>query len=167
MTYVLDLFGTPCRLPNGKRGRPAHAVSDESCNKVKLLIALGWTKSRIANALQISEPTFNKYYFSFWKEREQQRDRLDAQRLMRANEQAETGNVGAMRLFEQMVQRSDAMIASQKIDGSQVADRNAAKPKPLGKKEAAREAAERARSGESSFWGDDLNPGYENPGYEN
>jgi len=140
----LDLFGDPVRLPNGKRGRPAHVASQKNHNKVMMLCALGWSQERIANALHISVPTLTRYYSSTLKRRLIQRDRLDAWRIEKAIEQAASGNVGAMRLLDQLIAKNDQMIGAARFAGDQVdqASEDDAKPEPVGKKEQARRDAE-------------------------
>ena len=54
--FDLDLFGDPVRVP-GRRGRPQHVASQRNRDKVVMLLALGWSNDRIANALVVSLPT--------------------------------------------------------------------------------------------------------------
>jgi hypothetical protein len=149
-----DLFGDPVRLPNGKRGRPAHVATQENRNKVMMLLAVGWSNDRIANAMRVSLPTLRKHYFSELKARSIQRDRLDAARFMMAFEQAAAGNVGAQRLLAQLIEKNDQVLTDAKI---RTAARDDAADEPLGKKEQARREAEQALAG--GAWGDDLKPG--------
>lgn len=150
----LDLFGDPVRLPNGRRGRPAHRPSMEIENKIKLLLALGWTNQRIANACHVSLPTLRKHYFSVLKARDVQRDRLDAHRFTSCFKAAAAGNVGAMRLLDQMIQKNDAMQAAAQLRD----DTTEAKAEKLGAKEQARRAAAEAIATGGETWGDDLKP---------
>ncbi|OWU80441.1 helix-turn-helix domain containing protein [Phaeobacter sp. 22II1-1F12B] len=152
-----DLFGDPVRLPSGKRGRPAHQPDQKNRNKVMMLLALGWSKDRIANAIHCSVPTLNRYYFSELKARSLQRDRLDAWRFEKVMAQAETGNVGAQRLLNQMIEKNDMMQTAAQIRDAQ---RKPGKSKPIGKKEQERQDAGRvADGGSDDGWGDDLKPG--------
>lgn len=82
------------------------------------------------------------------------RDRLDARRYEIAMEQANAGNVAALKELGKMIERSDMTLADARIADAH-ADK-AAKEK-VGKKEAAKEAARSA--GEGSSWGSDLLPG--------
>jgi len=148
-----DLFGDPVRLPSGLRGRPAHRPSQENRNKVMMLLAMGWSVERIAGAMHISQPSLRKHYFSELKARHIQRDRYDATRLMQVWRQCEAGNVGAMRLMEQLTQRNDAMLAAARVRRDDADD----KPEPIGKKEAARRAAAAATES-GGAWGDLLKP---------
>jgi hypothetical protein len=131
MDEVFDLFGDPVRPYNPKGGRPAHIATQENRDKVSLLLAFGWSNERIAQALHVCLPTLRSRYFSELRARDQMRDRLDAALAMRMWREAQTGNVGAARLFVQLVDRNDLRV----LGGPQ----RRAEPKPpkLGKKEAA------------------------------
>lgn len=110
MSQNLDLFGDPIPDNWGKRGRPLHIATTENINKVTMLVALGWGNERIANSLDITLPTFRKHYFSLVKRlRETARDRLDATYSMHVWKQVQEGNVGAMRLWADFLQRNDRM----------------------------------------------------------
>lgn len=152
MSENFDLFGMPIPDGHGKRGRPVHVATDESTNKVKLLLALGWSNERIAHAIGLSLPTLRKHYFQVLKVREFQRDMMDAARLMKLWELAMAGNVAAAREFDRMLERNDAMNADKAWRGD---DPEVAAPKEkLGKKELAQRAAEAVE--DSSAWGHDL-----------
>jgi len=146
-----DLFGDPVRRSDGRRGRPAHRFSQEIDNKIKMLLALGWSNERIARGCRMSVPTLRKYYFSALTVRDAQRDRLDAWRFGQAFAAAGAGNVGAMRLLDQMIQRNDTMQAAARL-------RDAEKPEAVGVKEQARRDADAAID-DGGTWGDDLKPG--------
>ncbi|WP_167685889.1 resolvase [Parasedimentitalea denitrificans] len=151
-----DLFGDPVRLPNGKRGRPAHVPSQKNRNKIIVLLALGWGNERIAGAMHISQPTLRRYYFSELKRRDIQRDRLDAWRFEKIVDQVESGNVGAMRLLDQMIAKNDQVLTDAKIRAAQNGEK---KTEYIGKKEVDRQAADSAVKGNSPGWEDDLTPG--------
>lgn len=152
-----DLFGDPVRLPSGKRGRPAHEPTQKNRNKVMTLLALGWSNERISNAIHCSVPTLKRYYFSELKARDIQRDRLDAWRFEKVIEQAEGGNVGALRLLNQMIEKNDLMLSAAQLREAQ---EKPGRKKPLGKKEQAlRDASKVAGSGSEDGWGEDLKPG--------
>lgn len=104
-----DLFGQPVREGFGNRGRPPYEPTEKDRNKVKLLMALGWVNSRIANALGISPATLKRYFRADMKERDAMRDRLDARRFEIALEQANAGNVTALRELGAMIDRNDRM----------------------------------------------------------
>ncbi len=151
----VDLFGDPVRLPSGRRGRPAHVYSQKTDNKIMMLLALGWSQERIAQACHISVPTMRRYYFSTLKRRHIQRDRLVAWQFERLMDVAATGNVGALKELQRMIEKNDQMHAA--------ASMAVAKEKPeekLGKKEQARRAALEAAGG-GGGWGDLLKGGFD------
>lgn len=155
-----DLFGDPYRLPNGRRGRPKHVSTQENRNKVMMLTAMGWSNERIANAIFCSVPTLKRYYFSELKARAIQRDRLKARQLMQAFAKAEEGVVGAMRFFEQLVEKNDLMELAGGFEGKGKHKPKREPEKPKGKKDQAHQAAKDATTGEfDTTWGDDLTPG--------
>lgn len=151
-----DLFGDPVRLPNGKRGRPAHQPTQKLRNKVMALLALGWSNERIANAIHCSVPTLKRYYFSELKRRSMQRDRLDAWRFEQALEQAKAGNVGAQRLLDQLIEKNDRKLQAARMRDFQ----EKPKQEKLGKKEMERRQAEKIAKGDGTEdWDDLLKPG--------
>lgn len=138
-----DLFGNPVRVGKGQRGRPAFEVTERNRNKVKLLLALGWSNDRIAAAIDASAATLKRYFRAELKVRDMMRDRLDAERLMAVFEMAEKGNVGAHRQFDKMLARNDLMqIEAQMARG----DKGKPEPAPekLGKKQIDAERAHQA-----------------------
>lgn len=151
-----DLFGDPVRLPGGRRGRPAHVATQKNRNKIIVLLALGWSNERIAGALHITQPTLRKHYFSELKVRDIQRDRLDAWRFEKVIDAAQGGNVGAMRLLSQMIEKNDLVFADAKIRAAQKSSRQ---PSYVGKKEQEKLAAQKTAEGGDTGWGDDLKPG--------
>ncbi|MGE4339824.1 MAG: hypothetical protein AB7E55_28240, partial [Pigmentiphaga sp.] len=104
-----DLFGEVIPAWLGKRGRPPFEPTDKIRNKVKLLLALGWATSRIAGAVGISPATLKRYFRAELKERLLMRDRLDARRFEIAMEQANAGNITALRELSSMIDRNDRM----------------------------------------------------------
>jgi putative ubiquitin-RnfH superfamily antitoxin RatB of RatAB toxin-antitoxin module len=104
-----DLFGNPVRAGAGERGRPAFEVTEKDRNKVKLLLALGWANVRVANAISVSPATLKRYFRAEMKVRDAMRDRLDARRFEIAMEQANAGNVAALRELGAMIERNDRM----------------------------------------------------------
>ncbi|MFD2441503.1 helix-turn-helix domain-containing protein [Paracoccus kondratievae] len=63
MEEVFDLFGNPVDPGTGKPGRPRRVATLEERNKVKALLAVGWSNERIASVLQMSLPTFRRNFF--------------------------------------------------------------------------------------------------------
>lgn len=108
------------------RGRPRFEVTERNLNKVKLLLALGWANERIAAAVNCSLATLKRYFRAELSERDLARDRLDAERIMVAAEQAMKGNVGAMRVFQQLLDRNDRMQVERELGGSEAVKPQAA-----------------------------------------
>lgn len=167
---TLDLFGLPERAGRGQRGRPAYAPTIQDRNRVRLLLALGWSNQRIASALEITPPTLHKYFKVELAARDHMRDRLDARRFEIAAEQMNSGNIAALRELNKMVEASDRLESSRRLTGSQEDEdeksgrdgRNSSPAARRGKKEVAEEEAREA-GGDGTGWGNLLNPG----GFEN
>ena len=105
-----------------------------------MLVALGWSNTRIAAALYITVPTLRKHYFSELKFREVARDRLMTGVAMKLWEGVQAGSVSAIRAFRDFVYRNDLMIYGH--TAKPVEPAKVAKPEKLGKKEAAARAAQ-------------------------
>lgn len=150
------LFGFAHSPRKGERGRPPHVWTQETSNKVKLLLALGWSNGRIANALGVTEPTLRKHYFSELKVRALARDAMNAERAWQLWRLAAAGNVGAIKTFDAFVKENDRMIAGnaartgegEAADQDKARSARAAKPVPVGKKEEARQMAENLIQGD-------------------
>lgn len=132
-----DIFGYPDRPGRGQRGRPPFQPTLRDRNKVRLLLAQGWSNERIASALEVrSVKTLRRYFATELRERDKMRDRLDARRLELAMEQANTGNISALRELNKMIERMDLALDPEKAQAPK------ATPTPvLGKKEILRESA--------------------------
>jgi hypothetical protein len=116
MTSNFDLFGDPIPDNWGRRGRPQHIPTAENINKVTMLVALGWSNDRVARSMDITLPTLRKHYFSLIKRlRDTARDRLDATYAMHVWKQVQDGNVGAMRLWKDFMDRNDRMDAERSM----------------------------------------------------
>ncbi len=63
LTSIFDLLGDPISENWGKRGRPPQIPAESNHNKIRLLLALGWTNTRTVWALSITGATPSKYYF--------------------------------------------------------------------------------------------------------
>lgn len=140
MSDVLDLFGNPMLDEPPRRGRPQHAVTPETRNRVSMLLALGWSNARIASVLNITLPTLRKHYFFELRQREAARDKMEARRFELAWKAAEAGNVGAMREVGRLLDRNDAMLA----EGAAIAPAGKAAAVPTaaaGKKEQQKQQA--------------------------
>lgn len=147
---VVDLFGNERYLVPRTKGRPPFEWTEENSNKVSMLLAMGWSNERIAGCVldprtgkPISVPTLKRHFRAELKVREMARDQLTARRLMQTFEQADNGNVGAQRLFDQMVAKNDLMGVEARLKDR---DHAAADEKPpkVGKKQISAQAAEDA-----------------------
>ena len=143
MTEVFDLFGERVRERRGQAGRPSHEPTRENRNKIMLLFALGWTKDRIAAALQLSMPTFRKHYFSEIKNADDALLRVKARHVEVLFAQAQSGNVGALKEFARYLDRVDMDLLSDTVSNRRSNDEV---PAPrLGKKEQRIEDAARIK----------------------
>ncbi|MEQ5793104.1 hypothetical protein LZ686_00450 [Paracoccus sp. NFXS7] len=134
MDAIFDLFGNPVDAKSGKPGRPKKEATQEERNKVKMLLAVGWNNERIASILQMSLPTFRRNFFHELKVRPVARDMLDARRLELAMTAAQSGNVGAMRQVDRLLEKFDLMEAERKYAGKDKSPEPAAPREKLGKK---------------------------------
>ncbi|WP_339112791.1 hypothetical protein [Thioclava sp. GXIMD2076] len=130
MADVFDLFGNPVEAASGKLGRPRKTATLEDRNKVKMLLAVGWSNERISGVMHMSLPTFRRLFFQELKIRSLARDMFDARRLEVAMNSALAGNVGAMRQVDRLMEKFDQMEAERSFAGK---PREEAKPK-VGKK---------------------------------
>ncbi|WP_347311376.1 hypothetical protein [Defluviimonas sp. SAOS-178_SWC] len=131
-----DLFGDLVTLPSGRRGRPAHCWTKSNADKVILGLAMGYSDPEIASGMGISLPTLKKYYFSELKRRDMQRTRFELWRAKVLADEANAGNVGALKELGKVVEKRDRHLAEQRLR-SEPSQRD----EPVGKKEAARRAA--------------------------
>jgi hypothetical protein len=138
-----DLFGHPVREGFGQRGRPPYAPTEKDRNKIKLLLALGWANQRIANGVGISLATMKRYFRAELKVRDAMRDRLDARRFEIAMDQANAGNVTALRELTAMIEKNDRMRIEDSL-GSQSEQHGDAQSPRQGKKATDQQRAEEA-----------------------
>ncbi|QFT31804.1 hypothetical protein FIV00_15030 [Labrenzia sp. THAF82] len=159
MDQDFDLFGNPLVTAPKKAGRPKHQKSAEIENKIKMLLTFGWSNERIARAVGISQPTMRRNYFQVLKLREFQRDMMTAAKAMKLWELGMSGNVGAFKEFEKLLDRNDMMKLDADLRAMQTEppadDSDDDAPRKLGKKEQAQADAERAMS-DGGDWGADL-----------
>lgn len=141
-----DLFGNPVFRVPGKRGRPAFERTEENANKVSMLLAMGWSNDRIAGVIRdprtgksISVPTLKRHFRAELQVRATARDMLFARQLELAWTNAEAGNVGAQRLFQQLVEKNDLALNAKRA--ADLEPDVPVEPPKLGKKEAERQAA--------------------------
>lgn len=156
MDTEIDLFGNPVRPGRGQRGRPPYEPTEKDRNKVKLLLAIGWQSQRIAHALDVSLATLKRYFRAELKVRDQMADRMEARRWELVVEQANSGNVGAMKEWRSMMEAERRADAQRRLTRADDDRPDEVRPEKLGKKEAARKAANSL--GGDDQWGDDLLP---------
>jgi hypothetical protein len=123
-----DLFGHPVREGLGKRGRPPYEATEKDRNKIKLLLALGWSITRIANGVGISPATVKRYFRAELKQRDAMRDRLEARRFEIAMEQANAGNITALKELGAMIEKNDRMVIEASMGEKSDSDKPAEKP---------------------------------------
>jgi AraC-like DNA-binding protein len=109
MAENLDLFGMPILDRQAPRGRPKYEPSDRDTNVIKMLLALGWSNERIANAIAVSVSTLQRHFRRELKGRFHWRDRLNARRFEIAFEQANAGNMQALKELGRMIEVNDRM----------------------------------------------------------
>ncbi len=126
MTENFDLFGRPVREGFGRRGRPPFEPTEKDRNRVKLLLALGWSIDRIGNSLGVSGKTVQRYFSPELKSRDAMRDQLDARRVEIAMEQANAGNITALRELGSLIERNDRMEVERTMADKPKADAVAA-----------------------------------------
>jgi hypothetical protein len=113
MIETLDLFGDPVPANWGQRGRPEHIASQKNRNRVSMLVALGWSNPRIAEAMFVTLPTLRKHYFSELKYRAVARDRLNAELATQLWSLFVAGNVAAGKEFRSLLEQNDLMLYGQ------------------------------------------------------
>lgn len=133
-----DLFGDPVQSRQDGRGRPEHVWTLEKSNRVLLMFAAGRSPKEAATAIGVSVPTLRKHYFFEVAQREAASLRFEATQLERLNEAAKGGNVAAEKELLKYMQRVRLEQLSDRVAKRGAAQ---AKPKAVGKKEAATIAA--------------------------
>jgi hypothetical protein len=152
MAQEFDLLGDPIPENWGKRGRPAHIPTHQNRNKIRVLLAFGWSNKEIAKALRITTETMRKHYFVELRQRDEARPALKAKAVMMIFDAAESGNVAAMKELQRLLEMGDRQRAAEAF-GDYAPD-EAPRILKIGKKEAADRDAETA--GEGTGWGADL-----------
>jgi hypothetical protein len=136
-----DLFGQPIVDRAAMRGRPAYEATERDRNKVKLLLALGWSNDRIANGVGVSLSTLKRYFRAELKVRGQMRDRLNARRLEIAMDEANKGNVAALKELGRMIETNDRMTIERDLGQPDKPDASDAPQERIGKKVIAEQKA--------------------------
>jgi len=135
---TLDLFGEPVSGKEKGRGRPAHRRSRETVNRVILGLARGWSVKQTALSIGVSVPTLRQHYFAELKQRAAMALMMESVQLGRLNDQAAAGNVAAEKELMKALCKGRLEQMSDAIANRGTRD---AKPKPVGKKEAAKSKA--------------------------
>lgn len=131
-----DLFGDPVHKSREGPGRPEVVWNRSASDRVLLCFARGLSVKQTAEIVEISTPTLRKVYFSECAKRQTSLLRLEMTQLVRLNDEAAKGNVGAER---ELARRLDQLRMR---DGARAqASAKPAKAPKLGKKEAADKAA--------------------------
>lgn len=149
MSENLDLLGDPIPDGFGGRGRPPHIPTVENRNLVRMLVAFEWDDERVARALRITRPTLRKHYFSELRHRDEAMDQLKAKMMQTTFDRAHAGDASMMRLAMKLFERHELDRLGLKAQHLQ---HQQAKAPKLGKKEAARLAAQ--SPGEGTTMGD-------------
>jgi AraC-like DNA-binding protein len=134
MNENFDLFGHPIPDWKGKRGRPPYEPTEKDRNKIKLLLALGWSIERMANGVGISPATLKRYFRAELQVRSAMRDRLEARRFEIAMEQANAGNVAALKELGKMIEANDRMEIERHMGSTPKQEERAEPKERLGKK---------------------------------
>lgn len=141
---TVNLWGETVYLEKRTKGRPPFEWTEENSKKISMLLAMGWTNTRIASCVldprtgkPISVPTLKRYFRAELQLREVARDQFNARRLMVTVGEAFKGSMQAMRLLSMLVKENDAVVAEATVIDEPL------KPKapPIGKKEANAAAA--------------------------
>lgn len=132
-----DLFGDEVRLPQRGKGRPAHAPTRLTRNRVLLGLVRGLTNRDIASTVGVSVSTLKEHYSAELKIRRAARLKMEMRQLERLNAQAEEGSVAAEKELSARLDRLRECDQHRK----DAPPPKAAKTKPIGKKEAAELAA--------------------------
>jgi hypothetical protein len=143
---AVDLFGNPERPGRGQKGRPRFAVTARDRDRVRMLLAMGWSNPRIAATIEVSLPTLHRYFGKILAERDMMRDRMIARRAELLWQQAESGNVGALKEVAKLMEANDRKTWAEGLRDSEEMEKPdslapVAKAKALGKKEEAVQAA--------------------------
>ncbi|MEP3631939.1 MAG: hypothetical protein ABJM82_16160 [Shimia thalassica] len=162
---VVDLFGNEVYKLSRKRGRPAFKWTKENSNKVSMLLTAGWSNDRIAGCIldprtgkPICIKTLQRHFSRELSVRDTARDMFLAKQFLQVSKACDDGNVGAMRLMGQLMDKNDMMLAASRLRKTQ-GETGKGKPERLGKKEQAQRDAQEVTAGDRiTGWANDLNP---------
>lgn len=139
-----DLLGHPIPDSRGQPGRTGHVPTPEIASKVRTLLVAGLPLDRIALEVGLSVPTLRKHYFANGKvnrrhAREMALAEAKARNMLQLQEQADAGNVSALKEIRKIVEREQLLALDDRVAGKETRKRSQAAPK--GKKQVAREQA--------------------------
>jgi hypothetical protein len=120
MDPKFDLLGDPIPEGRGKAGRTGHIPTAENARKIRTLLVAGMKPERIAQQMGISVPTLRKHYFQNGKvnaklARQFAIAEMRARKLLRLDEQADKGNVSAIRTMSAEMDRIEREIAEDAV----------------------------------------------------
>lgn len=129
-------------MPVGQRGRgrPPHVPTFESRQKCVLLAAVGRSPSEIAAALSITEKTLRKHYSRELREHDAAKLKVEGKLLVSLVREVDKGNVSANKELAKRLDKAGLEQLAERVSGR----KKEKAARPLGKKEAAREAAREA-----------------------
>ncbi|RSU21214.1 hypothetical protein [Sphingomonas koreensis] len=138
--WDFDLFGDP--VPDGHRGRgrPPHVPTLESRQKCVLLAAMGRNPDEIAASLSITAKTLRKHYSRELREHDAAKLKLEGKLLVALVREVDKGNVAANKELAKRLDKAGLNELAKRVGGP----RKEEKATPLGKKEAAKLAANEA-----------------------
>jgi len=128
----VDLLGDPVRPLPDKRGRRKLRFPVQVYEQVEVLSATNMSQEDIADAVGISAPTLRKY---FRQELDKGPARQRARVLKKLAEQAEGGNVSAIKVYLAELDKQRAIAALREREKSP-------QPESVGKKELRQRAAD-------------------------
>lgn len=147
MSRNFDLLGDPIPENHGKPGANGHVATSENIRKVRNLLSSGVDKKDIAAELGVSLPTLTRHYFnsgrlSVRNARRKARAELRSKLMLRLEQQADKGNVSAMKALKTLLDEEDVRDAVDEANRAPVEKKPA--PVSAGKKEQMRSDAAEA-----------------------
>lgn len=150
---IQTLWGDWVYATPRKRGRPAFKWTVGNSNKIRGMLALGWSLERIARQIidprtgkEICVRTLQRHFSRELSERAIARDKLFVWRFEMAMEQSAAGNVSANKLVGDLLEENDLALAEARAArNDKPAPEEKTEPLPkLGKKEIDQQEAEAA-----------------------
>lgn len=138
--WDFDLFGDPLPDDHRGRGRPPHVPTVETRQKCVLLAAIGRSPDEIAAALSITAKTLRKHYSRELREHDAAKLKVEGKLLVALVREVDKGNVSANKELAKRLEKAGLQQLADRVSGRKSAEKAA----PLGKKEAAKLAANEA-----------------------